>query len=288
MQISHGCVTSLLAQKYWVDDLNPWVFQITSQLGLRWYNLAYILGILSGAVMFRLWIRRGRLKLALSLLPSLFCYAGVGVILGARFGYFILYQMRDLITQPVLTLDVLRGGMSSHGGICGLLMALWVFSKEHRIDFVSILDPAVVAGSIGVVFGRLGNFINGELWGRPSLVPWAVIFPHAPLIDGTNVPRHPSQLYAAMLEGVVVFLAGTYSYSRNLKRGSTFAIVCITYGIGRFIDEFWREPDWDQSVYFGWLTKGQLYTIPILVVGIVILWLHGKQQQERRLSMIVE
>ena len=262
-----------MQQHYWVDNLDPFAIHFSGNIGIRWYGLSYAAGILLAAWLFTRWARQGRVPIPVEEVGTLIAYASVGVLAGGRLGYCLFYNAQEVMQHPLEVFAVWHGGMASHGGILGLILALWLFARQHHVDSGQLLDAAAAVGPLGIAFGRIANFINGELWGRPASVPWAVIFPHAPLIDGINVPRHPSQIYAALIEGVLVFIVGRWVYARSCKPGLTTAVVCVTYGIGRFIDEFWRQPDFGQPVYWGWMSKGQLLTIPMVVIGTsLIIW----------------
>jgi phosphatidylglycerol:prolipoprotein diacylglycerol transferase len=195
-------------------------------------------------------------------------------MIGGRLGYCFLYTGPYVLHHPLEVFELWHGGMASHGGIAGLILAVWLFARRRNVSVLALLDAAAATGPLGIAFGRIANFINGELWGRPTSVPWAVIFPHAPLVNGLEVPRHPSQLYAAGIEGLLVFFIAQWVCVRTSRPGFTTAAVCTAYGIGRFIDEFWRQPDLGQPFYWGWMSKGQLLTLPIIAIGLVALfWL---------------
>lgn len=195
----------------------------------------------------------------------------MGVIIGGRLGHCLFYNLHEVIHHPLEVFALWDGGMASHGGIAGLIFAILLFARRRGVSTLVLLDAAAATGPLGIALGRIANFVNGELWGRPASVPWAVIFPQAPLVNGVQVPRHPSQLYAAGIEGVLLFLIAQWVFARSSRPGLTTAAVLVAYGAGRFIDEFWRQPDVGQPVYWGWMSKGQLLTIPMIVVG--ILWL---------------
>lgn len=258
---------------YWVDRLNPWVVHFTGNFGIRWYGVAYLAGILFAYLVFLKWAKQGRLPIPVDEVPELILYAAAGVIIGGRLGYCVLYNLRDVLHHPLEIVAVWHGGMASHGGILGMILAIWIFARKRKLDPWIFLDAAAVTGPIGIALGRIANFINGELWGRPAYVPWAVIFPNAPLVGGINVPRHPSQLYAAGIEGLLVFAVALWVFRHQRRTGMTTAAVCMTYGIGRFVDEFWRQPDLGQPVFWGWMSKGQFYTIPMFLAGVALaLW----------------
>lgn len=257
-------------QHYWVDNLDPWIMHFSGNFGIRWYGLSYAAGILVAAWLFSRWARQGRLPVPVDQVGVLVTYAATGVLVGGRLGYCVFYNAQEVIRHPLEIFAVWHGGMASHGGILGLVAALWRFARRHRIDSLQLLDAAAAVGPLGIAFGRIANFINGELWGRPATVPWAVVFPQAPLIHGVNVPRHPSQLYACLIEGLLVFIVGQWVYTTTTRAGLTTAAVCIAYGVGRFIDEFGREPDFGQPMYWGWMSKGQLLTIPMIVIGVFL------------------
>jgi len=261
------------AHHYWVDRLNPWLVHFGNGFGVRWYGLAYLAGFLLAGWILARWARRGKLPIAETEVATFILYVALGVMIGGRLGYCLLYNLHEVAHRPLEILEVWHGGMASHGGMAGLIVAVWFFARRRGLNTLSLLDAAAATGPLGIALGRIANFVNGELWGRPTRVPWAVVFPDAPLVDGHQVPRHPSQLYAAGIEGMLVFLVGLAVYGKSTRPGLTTATVLTVYGAGRFIDEFWRQPDLGQPVYWGWMSKGQLLTIPVIVAGLSwLLW----------------
>lgn len=266
---------SSFQRHYWVDHLDPWAIHFSGNFGIRWYGLAYLAGFLLGGFILTRWARRGRLAIPPEEVPTFLAYAIAGVVIGGRLGYCLLYEPSYVFHHPLEILALWHGGMASHGGIAGLILALCLFARQRHLSVLPLLDAAAVTGPLGIAFGRIANFVNGELWGRPARVPWAVIFPQAPLVNGLQVPRHPSQIYAAGIEGLLVFLIAQWIYLRTPRPGLTTATVCIAYGTGRFIDEFWRQPDLGQPIYWGWMSKGQLFSLPMVAIGVVaLLWLN--------------
>ncbi len=261
------------SRHYWVDRLNPWLIHIYGPIGVRWYGLAYLAGLVLAAWIVRRWVGQGRLPITPADVSTLATDAAVGILVGGRLGYCLFYARDIVLRQPWYVFEIWRGGMASHGGIIGIVVAMWVFARRRGLDPLVFTDAAAATGPIGIALGRIANFVNGELWGRPTTLPWAVIFPDAPPVGGVNVPRHPSQLYAAALEGGLVFAVAQYVHARHRRPGLTTAVVCVTYGVVRFIDEFWRSPDFGQPVYFGWMTKGQALSVPMVAVGIGVgIW----------------
>ncbi|MBA3701023.1 MAG: prolipoprotein diacylglyceryl transferase [Planctomycetes bacterium] len=291
------CVVALLVIGYWlspwaspkvatfsafVPGLGPFTFGSFQDVGVRWYGLAYLAGLVFGYFIVQRWSDSGRAPLRREEIQDFVLFSGLGMIVGGRVGYCLLYGWHDLVANPLYLFKVWDGGMASHGGIIGLAAGMaWFAHKRQRSVWV-LADIIAVGGPLGIGFGRLANFINGELWGRPTEVSWAWIFPKsAPLPDdaplalqiANAVPRHPSQLYAAVLEGFLLFAVLMWIHARHRRPGLTGAWFLILYGIGRFVGEFFREPDRGQPVFFGWMSKGQLYTLPMLIGGIaLIIW----------------
>jgi phosphatidylglycerol:prolipoprotein diacylglycerol transferase len=263
-----------------VPGLGPYDIGPLRDVGIRWYGLAYLAGLVCGYFLVRRWCDAGRAPLRREEIQDFVLFSGLGMIIGGRVGYCLLYGWSELVADPLYLFRVWDGGMASHGGIAGLVAGMWWFAHKRERSFLVLGDILAAGGPLGVGFGRLANFINGELWGRPSEVPWAVIFPksapvpeNAPLaVQIANaVPRHPSQLYAAVLEGFLLFAVLMWIHARHRRPGFTGAWFLILYGVGRFVGEFFREPDRGQPVFFGWMSKGQLYTLPMLVGGIALL-----------------
>lgn len=244
--------------------------RIFGRFGVRWYGVAYLLGLILGVWLLDRWRRADRLPLKKNELTDFAISLFLGIMIGGRLGFCFFYAPHMTFTNPLFVFKVWHGGMSSHGGMVGLAVACVWFARSRARKPLVLVDAVGAVAAIGVIAGRIANFINGELWGRPTKVPWAVIFPRAPLVDGEMVPRHPSQLYAAALEGVLVLTVALIVHRRHRRPGLTLGVVLCVYSLARFIDEFWRAPA-DGILYFGWMSKGQLLTIPVVLVGAWLL-----------------
>lgn len=250
-------------------DFNPVAFSI-GPIDIRWYALAYLTGFLVGW-QYCIWLIKNVIptkNLKPEHFDDLLLWIMLGVILGGRTGYVLFYQFDFYIHNPANILKIWQGGMSFHGGFLGVLVASALFARKHGIQFFEITDVLACATPIGLFFGRIANFINGELFGRPTDVPWAVIFP-----DGTGLPRHPSQLYEASLEGLVLFII-LYVIARKTEfgkaTGALSGIFLFAYGVFRFLVEYVRKPDDQLGLFFGALSMGQLLCIPMIIAGNVI------------------
>jgi phosphatidylglycerol:prolipoprotein diacylglycerol transferase len=256
---------------YWVHDLNPILFHIWGPLAVRWYGLAYLAGFLGGYLLLLRMSKRGEFAVPPDELSNFIVHIAIyGVFLGGRLGYVLFYAWDTFIHDPLFLFRVWEGGMASHGGILGVIgVVLWTAWKK-KVSFWNLTDGLALVAPIGLFFGRIANFINGELWGRPTDVPWAVIFPQAE--DLIPTPRHPSQLYEAFGEGMLLFTA-LWLLRRTAwgkREGVISAAFLIIYAAARIASECVREPD--STIYFGWLTKGQLYSSFMLLTAIIILW----------------
>lgn len=256
-----------------LNDIYQSLDPIAISLGpvdVRWYGIAYVVGFLCCAlVMYRV-AKRWRIELDPdSLLTVMVCII-FGVILGARLGYVLVYGDGQYLRNPLEILAFNKGGMSFHGGLCGALIGLVVAARLVRMPLLSLTDLACIGAPIGLFFGRCANFVNGELWGAPTDLPWGVVFGGSAGL----VARHPSQLYEACLEGLVIF-AVLYLLSRRmppLPRGFFSGAFLVLYGIFRFCIEFVREPDAQLGyLWGGWLTMGQVLSAPLIVAGIALL-----------------
>jgi phosphatidylglycerol:prolipoprotein diacylglycerol transferase len=252
--------------------LNPILVQI-GPLAIRWYALAYIAGILIGWFYARAIVRSdrlwgGRAPLSVADLDDFILWVTLGVILGGRIGYVLFYNFAHFSTHPAEMIEVWKGGMSFHGGFLGCVLAVILFARARGISVLSLGDLTCAVGPIGLFLGRIANFINGELWGRPSDVPWAMLFP-----GGGPLPRHPSQLYEAVLEGLLLAVVlGLAVRGGALKRpGLTIGLFAVGYGGARSFAELFREPDAQLGFLWGGLTMGTLLSIPMIVVGLFII-----------------
>ncbi len=249
-------------------DLDPVLFTV-GPLSIKWYGVSYIVGF------FLAWlVARARAKSQVNWhaeqVTDLIFFQAWGVILGGRLGYWLFYGFNQIIDEPFEIFKIWHGGMSFHGGLIGVVIALIFYCKKHHKPFVEVLDFVALMTPPALFCGRIGNFINGGLYGRTTDVPWAVIFPHS---DG--LARHPSQLYEAFGEGIVLF-GLLWLYSRKPRRnGEITALFLCCYGIIRFMIEYYREPDRHLGfIFFDWMTQGQLLSIPMIVIGIsILIWL---------------
>lgn len=261
-----------MTQPYTVA-FDPVAFHL-GPLQIHWYGLMYLCGFLGAWLVAEYRRRQGRLPVSSEALGDLAFYAMMGVIVGGRVWYMLFYaDIHWIWTDPLALFRVWDGGMSFHGGLLGVLAAgLW-WSRRNRVQFFDTIDFVAPIVPIGLGLGRLGNFINGELWGKPSDVPWAMIFPNAP----DRLPRHPSQLYEMLLEGVVMFTVLFLVSMKPRPRYLISGLFALLYGCFRFAVEFVRVPD-PQLGYlaWGWLTMGQIQSMPLILIGIVLLAMSRK------------
>lgn len=249
-------------------QIDPILFQI-GPLAVRWYGMMYLLGFVAAFFIISRLAPRRKLVLNHDAVSDLLFYIVIGVILGGRFGYVLFYNFSYFLSHPLQIFAVWQGGMSFHGGLAGVVVATTLYCRRHAIAILPLADILAIAATIGLGLGRIGNFINGELWGRVTTLPWGVVFPEA----GPE-PRHPSQLYEALLEGPVIFFLLYWLFSRKLKDGVIFFAFFIFYGIGRFIIEFFREPDQQIGFLWGGATMGQLLCLVMILLGSTgLFWL---------------
>ncbi len=241
---------------------------------IRWYALAYIVGLVIGWQLVRRLVRRPPAVATALQVDDFLTWATLGVVLGGRLGYILFYQPSLYFSHPLAMLQVWNGGMSFHGGMLGVTIAIILFCRRNKIPLLGFADRIAIVTPIGLGLGRCANFINGELWGRPApaSLPWAMTFPRAP--DFGTIPRHPSQLYEAMLEGVVLFLVMWMAgrSARNRERfGFLTGLFLTGYGIARSIGEFFREPDAFLGFLWAGATMGQLLSVPMVIAGLALM-----------------
>jgi len=233
-------------------------------LAVRWYGLMYVIGILGGWWLGRVQARRPWSPLTAVQVDDMVTWIALGVILGGRVGSVLFYNFEAFLADPLMLLRIWEGGMSFHGGFLGVLLAMWFYGRSTGAGFWALTDFIAPVIPIGLGAGRVGNFINGELWGKATDVPWAVI------VNG--VPRHASQLYEAALEGLLLFVLLWTFASRQRPRMAISGLFLVGYGVARFGVEFVRLPDEPIGyMAWGWLTRGQLLTAPMIIWGVVLL-----------------
>ncbi|OGP63925.1 MAG: prolipoprotein diacylglyceryl transferase [Deltaproteobacteria bacterium RBG_13_47_9] len=241
---------------------------------VSWYGLMYIFGFFFSYLLVRYQMKKksfGILKLEVE---NLYFYLMIGLIIGARLGYVVFYDLKMYLADPLEVLAIWHGGMSFHGGLIGVLTVGILFSWKNKKSFWKITDLIIVTAPIGLGLGRIGNFINGELYGRVTQLPWGMIFP-----NGGPLPRHPSQLYESALEGGALFLILWFLKDKNLPAGGLLAIFLSFYGIFRFFVEFFREPDAHLGFILGPFTTGQILTA-FMIVGGIVLYVYLKKGEE--------
>ena len=253
---------------------------------IRWYALAYIAGLVIGWAYARWIVTRddlwgGLLRPSAQSLDDLLVYVALGVILGGRLGYGLFYNFGFYLVHPEEILAVWKGGMSFHGGLAGAALGIWIFARRNNYPVLSVADVCAAVVPVGLFLGRIANFIKPELWGRPTDVAWAMVFP-----DAGPAPRHPSQLYEAGLEGLVLLVILFFCIrAGSLRRpGLTTGMFAIGYGVARIICEFFREPDPQLGFLFGGATMGMLLSLPLVLAGaaFVIIGLRRQPEAGRR------
>ncbi len=252
-----------------VCSINPVALTIGS-LSIRWYGLMYVAGFLLGWLLARL--RCARFGWEPREVDDLVIICMLGLVVGGRLGYILFYDLALYLHNPMEMLRFWNGGMSFHGGATGLGLAFLYFARSRRHSFIDIADFITPIVPQGLLFGRIGNFINAELWGKVTNLPWGVIFP-----DAGPYPRHPSQLYEALLEGVFLWIILFWFTTKPRRRGQTAGLFCMGYATCRFLVEFVRLPDAQLGyLAFGWLTMGQLLSIPLCAIGVWLFFVnHG-------------
>lgn len=257
-----------------LPTLDPIIFAI-GPLAIRWYSLAYIAGIL-----FTLfWLKKCNDQekfLSEKAYDDWMVWAVLSVILGGRFGYVFFYNAEYFLHHPLEIFAFWQGGMSFHGGLLGSIFGMWIFARKYKINYLQLTDVLAVAAPVGLFFGRLANFMNMELYGRVTGSNFGVVFPNA-----GDLPRHPSQLYEALLEGILSFviLISVHHFSKRAKQqGFLSGLFLILYGSFRILIENFREPDEQLGFLFAKITMGQLLSLPLILIGIAILFFHPKKK----------
>jgi len=240
---------------------------------IRWYSIAYILGIVLGWIYIKKIILNYTQKNISSSLSEknfddIIIYLIFGIIIGGRLGYVSIYNFQYYLSNFLEIFMIWKGGMSFHGGLIGVVIASFLFAKKNKLNFLEIVDAVSCAAPIGLFFGRIANFINGELYGKVSTLPWSVIFP-----TGGYIPRHPSQLYEAALEGIILFIIiNFFAFKKKaiLKFGLVSSLFLIYYSILRIIGEMFREPDQQLGYFFGFVSMGIILSTITLIIGLAI------------------
>jgi phosphatidylglycerol---prolipoprotein diacylglyceryl transferase len=269
--------------------INPEILRI-GPFAIRWYGLMYAVGFASSFILVRHQIlqqdrnpkgkgqgKQEKATIPLAFLESLYTYLVFGLIVGARLGYVLFYDLASYWKNPIEIFAVWHGGMSFHGGMIGTLVAGFLCCRRHKVDFWTVADLVVVTAPIGLAAGRLGNFINGELYGRVTNVPWAMVFP-----NGGPLPRHPSQLYEFFLEGVLLFTILWLAKNRKHKPGMMTALTLVLYGLFRFTVEFFRQPDVQLGFVVGPFTMGQILSVLTSLLGVVLFFLLKRNQPQKK------
>lgn len=238
------------------------VFLRIGPLQFRWYGLMYVLSFIATYIIIRSEVTRKQLALTKDDVADLVFYGAMGVVLGGRTGYILFYNLGYYLANPLKLLAVWEGGMSFHGGFLGVILAFFFYARRKNIPFLTLTDMAALCAPVGLLLGRIGNFINGELYGRPTDASWGMVFPGS---DG--VPRHPSQLYEAFLEGIVLFFIVRVVSRRTTVNGVATCTAIAGYGLFRFTVEFFRQPDAQIGLFYGLFSMGQLLSFPMFIIG---------------------
>ncbi len=253
-------------------NIDP-VFLSIGPLQFRWYGLMYVLAFLSSYLIIRSEVSRKKLPWTTDDVADLVFYGAMGVVLGGRLGYILFYNLEFYLSNPLKLFAVWEGGMSFHGGFLGVLLAVMLYARRKKFPYLGLIDMAGLCAPVGLGFGRIGNFINAELYGRPTDVPWGMIFPGS---DG--LPRHPSQIYEAFLEGLVLFFIVRFVSRKTDVNGVVACTACAGYGLFRFMVEFFRQPDAQLGIFFGLFSMGQLLSLPMFLLGSLMVYLLSRKK----------
>ena len=274
---------------HYIHNINPIVLDLPGPLAVRWYGLSYLAGFIACILLLRRWSRQETFSVPVKEVSNFVVLLGFfGVFLGGRLGYVLLYGFNDLLADPLYAFKVWDGGMSSHGGFAGVILFMIWYARKHGHTFWNLADHMACATSLGFAFGRLANFVNGELWGRVSDVSWAMIFPQELglgygeytassigelVANGDLMPRHPSQLYQAFCEGFLVFAIMLLLRKTALAKrpGALSACYLTLYALARIAMEFFREPD-NGQFFIAWISTGQFYSLLMILGAGYICW----------------
>ncbi len=247
--------------------INPVAFSL-GPFAVHWYGIMYLMGFGTAWLLGVYRAKKSCTQWTRDQVSDVIVYASLGVILGGRVGYMLFYEFPIFLHKPWTIFYVWDGGMSFHGGLLGVLLALWLFAQHYQKNLWDITDFIAPLVPLGLMFGRIGNFINDELWGRMTQMPWGLVFPNA-----GPYPRHPSQLYEAGLEGIVMFFILWIFSAKSRPRFAVSALFLVLYGVFRCFVEFFRVPDPQYGyIAFNWLTVGQVYSLPMIALGGFCLW----------------
>ncbi|MBV68302.1 MAG: prolipoprotein diacylglyceryl transferase [Pelagibacterales bacterium] len=249
-------------------NINPTAFSFFG-IDIQWYGIAYATGLLLGLFYSKKIINHKNI-LQKEAFDDLIFWIALGTVIGGRLGYVVFYDLNFYLNNlSLIILDIRKGGMSFHGGLLGVILSTYIFCKRKNLNFLKFMDVVACAAPIGIFFGRVTNFINSELWGKPTSLPWGVVFP-----NGGQTPRHPSQIYEAFLEGLILLLILNYFYRKKFFiAGYCASLFLILYGTFRVFIEFIREPDSHLGYLFGnFLTNGILLSLPMILIGYVIFF----------------
>ena len=244
---------------------------------IRWYSLAYIFGFVLGSILIKFINKKSLNIITNKQIDSFFIWSIIGIIMGGRIGYVIFYNLNTFLDNPLYIIKIWEGGMSFHGGLIGIIISILIFCKKNNIEFYYLSDLVSLAAPIGLFLGRIANFINDELYGRVTSFKFAIIYPEVDLN-----PRHPSQLYEALFEGIIIFsILITYFYitKSQYKIGKISGLFLFLYGLFRFLIEYLREPDLHIGLFFNLISLGQLLSFPLIIIGIVIYIKHGFEKK---------
>lgn len=250
-------------------EINPIAFHIPFiHWPVYWYGIMYLIGFALAWIVLSLRLRQSlQPAFTQDQLSDIIFYSALGTIIGGRVGYMLFYQLHTLFSEPLTLLQTWKGGMSFHGGLLGVLIAVALYARKLKKPFLALTDLVAPAVPLGLLAGRLGNFINGELWGRVTTLPWGVIFP-----EGGPVARHPSQLYEALFEGLILFII-LWWYSRKPRPlGAVSGMFALFYGIFRIAMECFREPDAHIGFLANHFTQGQLLSAPLVIIGVLLIY----------------
>ncbi len=250
------------------------VFLSIGPLQFRWYGLMYVLSFIATYFIICSEVLRKKLPLTKDNAADLVFYGALGVVLGGRAGYILFYNLGFYLANPLKLFAVWEGGMSFHGGFLGVMLAFLLYARRKNIPFLALIDMAALCAPVGLGLGRIGNFINGELYGRITAAPWGIIFPGS---DGSS--RHPSQLYEAFLEGLALFFIVRFVSRKTTVSGVTTCAAIAGYGLFRFIVEFYRQPDTQIGLFYGMFSMGQLLSLPMFIIGIITALLLSRRKK---------